>query len=492
MMSSPVAVGMEKEVETAAAEMTQLPRVAWAKGGWIFFFCLSTERTVMSDEWKDDAEAQGDLQLTQEDVDVDVTEGADEMPMDEVDAELDNQDDETFQDDSIAAFYSHRKSVFCVQLHPKFPTPPLAVSGGEDDAAWIWNTIDGSEVAHLTGHTDSVVAVAFSHDGEYVATGGLDGRVRVWRRHGSGDAWHTWEFLTNLEGPSEVVWLTWHPRGPVLVAGASDTTIWMWKLPSGAEMMIFNGHTGSVTCGRFTPDGRRLVTGSDDGSLIVWDPTSGAPLAKLKDSDTRFALDGGITSLCVSPDNKLVVVGGAAGGIRVVSIAQLDSGGAAQLVNALDAHDSGESVETIEFIDLVPSSAQGASVGLTSHTSTHIVSAGTDGRVIAWDLKAGKVRGEARHEAAVTKLVVHPFTPLFSTSSMDHRVRTWDVRTMQNIGTQHGFTDGVLDLAVGADDGITQGAESGGIGAYVDKSQFKGYKFVGAGDEGVALVFRLL
>ena len=38
MMSSPVAVGMEKEVETAAAEMTQHPRVAWAKGGWIFFF----------------------------------------------------------------------------------------------------------------------------------------------------------------------------------------------------------------------------------------------------------------------------------------------------------------------------------------------------------------------------------------------------------------------------------------------------------------------
>jgi len=186
------------------------------------------------------------------------------------------------------------------------------------------------------------------------------------------------------------VWLTWHPRGPVLVAGASDTTIWMWKLPSGAEMMVFNGHTGSVTCGRFTPDGRRLVTGSDDGSLIVWDPTSGAPLAKLKDSDTRFALDGGITSLCVSPDNKLVVVGGAAGGIRVVSIAQLDSGGAAHLVNALDAHDSGESVETIEFIDLVPSSAQGASVGLTSHTSTHIVSAGTDGRVIAWDLRLAR------------------------------------------------------------------------------------------------------
>ena len=76
----------------------------------------------MSDEWKDDAEAQGDLQLTQEDVDVDVTEGADEMPMDEVDAELDNQDDETFQDDSIAAFYSHRKSVSVSYTHLTLPT----------------------------------------------------------------------------------------------------------------------------------------------------------------------------------------------------------------------------------------------------------------------------------------------------------------------------------------------------------------------------------
>ena len=75
---------------------------------------------------------------------------------------------------------------------------------------------------------------------------------------------------------------------------------------------------------------------------------------------------------------------------------------------------------------------------------------------------------------------------------MDHRVRTWDVRTMQNIGTQHGGPAGGLHLAGAAYDGISPGAESGGIGAYVDKSQFKGYKFVGAGDEGVALVFRLL
>lgn len=56
----------------------------------------------------------------------------------------------------------------------------------------------------LTGHTDSVAATAWSSDGEMVATGGMDGRVRVWRHVGKQD-WKTWEFLTELQGPDEVM-----------------------------------------------------------------------------------------------------------------------------------------------------------------------------------------------------------------------------------------------------------------------------------------------
>ncbi|WFD34174.1 60S ribosomal subunit assembly or modification protein [Malassezia cuniculi] len=418
-----------------------------------------------------------ELRLDANDVALDVTENTEGMDEEMSDGELDMDPEETFQDDSIAAFYGHRKSVFCVQLHPSFPNPPIAVSGGEDDGGWIWNTIDGSEITRLSGHTDSVVAVSFSNDGEFVATGGLDGRVRVWRRHGS--EWATWEFLTSLDGPSEVVWLSWHPKGPVLAAGASDTTVWMWQLPSGNVMNVFSGHTGSVTCGRFTPDGRKLVTGSDDGSLIVWDPRSAAALAKFDGGDQRFELPGGITSLTVSPDSRVIAAGGAAGGIRVVSIANVDNGDGGSFVGALDGHNDGESVESIEFISLAGSTA-------------HIVSAGTDGRAIIWDLHAGRQRGEVAHDAAITKLVVHPNTPMFTTSSIDHTIRTWDARNAKQVGEQHGFTDGVLDVAVGVDDGLTQGAESGGIGAFVDISQSKGFKIVGAGDEGVALVFRLM
>lgn len=95
----------------------------------------------------------------------------------------------------------HEKSVFTVSGHP---TQPLAASGGEDDLGYIWDITDGEVIVKLTGHTDSVACTAWSSDGELVATGGMDGRVRVWRHVGTRD-WKTWEFLTELQGPDEVM-----------------------------------------------------------------------------------------------------------------------------------------------------------------------------------------------------------------------------------------------------------------------------------------------
>jgi ribosome assembly protein SQT1 len=93
------------------------------------------------------------------------------------------------------------------------------VTGGEDDLAHIFCPLpptpenplnsDTFPSTALTGHTDSVVATGWSFDGEMVATGGMDGRVRVWRRvkgkKGEGlDSWKDWEFLTSLETGSEI------------------------------------------------------------------------------------------------------------------------------------------------------------------------------------------------------------------------------------------------------------------------------------------------
>lgn len=108
-------------------------------------------------------------------------------------------------DDSTASFRGHGESgaaVFAVALHPIDPL--VAVSGGEDDLAHLWRTDTGAEIIALAGHSDSVTSVGFSFDGEMVATGGMDGRVRVWRKVKGSEGYLSWEFLTNLEGPDEV------------------------------------------------------------------------------------------------------------------------------------------------------------------------------------------------------------------------------------------------------------------------------------------------
>ncbi|KAA1467494.1 WD40 repeat-like protein [Dentipellis sp. KUC8613] len=424
----------------------------------------------MTDPRGDSTPAEQDEEeyIQEEDVYTEVQDDGDH-PMDEEDdmvGELQQQGDEdggdgtnegdiVWEDNSIQHFPDHRKSVFVVAAHP---TAPLVVSGGEDDLGYIWNVTDGEQVVKLTGHTDSVSAAAFSSDGEYVSTGGMDGKVRIWKRVGN-ENYNTWEFVTELQGPDEVMWLRWHPKGPVLLAGSNDSTVWLWQLPSGNTMQVFAGHTGPVQCGEFTPDGKRIVTACADNTLIYWDPRSSAPIFKLAADDARFGLDG-ITALAINPASTLAVVGGAAGGVRVVSLSK------GEVVTALGSHTEGESVEAAVFVNVtgaVGGSGAGANIG-----GGTVVTGGTDGKACIWDLNTNRLRSTLQHEDSVTALLVHPTKPhLVVSASADKSLRTWDARTGALVREHKGHQGPILGatLALGGD------------------------VIVSAGDDGVCLVF---
>jgi len=140
--------------------------------------------------------------IQQDDIYAEVDQGDEPMDEDDGDGDVGGPEGEVvWEDNSIQQFSGHEGPVYSIAVHP---TASLAVSGGGDDSGYIWDLTDGEIVVKLTGHADSVTAVGFSYDGEMVSTGSMDGRVRVWRRIGKED-YKAWEFLTELQGPDEVL-----------------------------------------------------------------------------------------------------------------------------------------------------------------------------------------------------------------------------------------------------------------------------------------------
>lgn len=167
----------------------------------------------------------------------------------------------------------------------------------------------------------------------------------------------------------------------LLIVGTMLTS-YASTVPSGRNMAVFSGHTSSVTCGKFLPDGKRLITGSEDGSFIIWDPKNVTPVHKLTSTDARFRLEDGITCLAVNGAGTSAIVGGADGGLRIVNLTN------GQLLRSLEGHESetGTSVEAVAWSQGTPGSA-----GLW-------VSVGTDKKVKVFEASNGSVRWTGEHE----------------------------------------------------------------------------------------------
>ncbi|KAI8812140.1 WD40-repeat-containing domain protein [Cladochytrium replicatum] len=345
--------------------------------------------------------------------------------------------DDMFEDDSVQGFFGHRnddgpQSVFVVAIHPN---GTMVLTGGSDDSTYLWNIEDGETVFPTPRHGDSVVSVGFNADGHYAASGGMDGKIFVFRTSNG-------EIVNQLEGSAEVTWIDWHPSGNILLAGQSDGSVWMWTIP-GAAVRTFFGHSGPVSCGGFDRDGKKIVTGSEDGSVYIWDPRTGTATHKITRDDARFAI-GRVISLGFGNDS--VLVGGDEGACRLI---QLSSG---RVLGALNDHTS--CVEAIAFCESLPLAA----------------TAGVDDKICIWDLNSSRVRHTFKHSDTVTAILFHPIEHyLLLSASADMSVKMWDVRSGEMVKDWGGHQDMILDLAITPD----------------------GTKFVTTSDDGTALVFAI-
>ncbi|WP_461783597.1 WD40 domain-containing protein [Prosthecobacter sp.] len=176
-------------------------------------------------------------------------------------------------------------------------------AGGEAGILGIvrsWKTSDGSSLRSFEGHTDAAYALAVSPDGQWIATGAYDQKIRLWDTA-------TGQEIALLKGHNGVVnGLSFRPDGKVLASASADRTVKLWSIPTGQRLDTLSQPTKEQTSVVFSADGKTLFAAGGDNRIRVWAISAAAKEGTNKILTSRFAHEGGLLNLALSADGKLL------------------------------------------------------------------------------------------------------------------------------------------------------------------------------------------
>jgi eukaryotic-like serine/threonine-protein kinase len=149
-------------------------------------------------------------------------------------------------------------------------------AAGQFDSVYIWDAATGAMLHRLRGHLDRSISLAWHPDRDLLAVGESEGAVRIWDS-ASGNP------LARLPGPSAVRAVAWSPDGLRLASVSSNEdgpVVFVRSVNDWAIETTLNGHTKQINSISWSPGGSELVTGSDDGTIRVWDVATGLALTE--------------------------------------------------------------------------------------------------------------------------------------------------------------------------------------------------------------------
>jgi WD40 repeat protein len=200
--------------------------------------------------------------------------------------------------------------------------------------------------------------------------------------------------------------VAFRPDGKAVLTGSDDATAQLWDAATGEPLGKPLRHQGAVRAVAFRPDGQAVLTGSDDATAQLWDAATGKPLGG------PLTHPGPVKAVAFRPDGQAVLTG--------------SDDGTAQLWDAATGKPLGEPLKHRGPVKAVAFRPDGKAV---------VVAGGDNGAVRLWDPATGRRIGEPlTHQGPVWAVAIRPDGKAILTGSEDRTAQLWDAATGQPIG----------------------------------------------------------
>ena len=290
----------------------------------------------------------------------------------------------------------------------------------------------GSPSRSDLAHIDAVQSLAFSPDGERLASGAFR-TVNIWRRP------HNERIVDLAAADADVTSLAVSPNGAVAAIGETSGRIHLNDVATGKRLRTLKGHGGSVSALTFNAGGDRLLSGSIDRTVRMWDVADGREIGTLSTPApvTAMALLLEGEQIAVATDDHLIRTWPLPWPLPAVS-----ADAAAQPVGPPPIKQFNRCSAPIT--SMVPFDAKG----------TRLFSGSPDGTARIWDAAGGNEVASYNDGGPITAVAVRPDGKRAATASEFGRVRLWNTENGQlvaQIAAEHPVTGNIDRLRVAVD-----------------------------------------
>ncbi|MFN6485767.1 MULTISPECIES: caspase family protein [unclassified Nostoc] len=274
-------------------------------------------------------------------------------------------------------------------------------TAGQDTTIKLWQrdgtlrqTLEGYNTS-IYGHSDEVYGLAFSPDGETLASASLDHYIKLWRTR---DGY----MIKTLQGHrSNVNSLSFSPNSQILASASADMTIKLWNIQQKALIKTLQGHTAEVLSVRFSPDGQVLASSGRDNKVLLW---------RVKDGKLLYNLPGhtnAVNAISFSPDGQVLA---SASADKTIKLWQVSNG---TLLQTLTGHT--DAIYSVSF----------------SPDGKIIASASGDGSIKLWNREGRELKTLPGHTDAVLSLSFSPDGKFLASASFDGTAKLWRLQSTE-------------------------------------------------------------